>query len=213
MMEHDGGSPMFRYIVDTLEFDGLRKVVETNFDIKANLPRNVFRTRFRHYSFMEYDLALSRHFWSYISLLNTSSDLADEQEILAYMIEPSGGEELYSRSGFFGLMVGRAGQSGLSYEAAAARPFSNEQFDCMNIISSKIAIFPKSGGWLLWGSRDLEICVLGHGNLRASEIGSDWASAEQALAFCKIPKGNQTERENFESIFLANYGEGQGGTI
>jgi hypothetical protein len=180
-------------------------MVNCHLNLSADFPRQLFADASNsRYSFCEYDLALSADFWRNVALLNKGLG-HDQEDIVIYMIEPRIGEDLRAGSGNYGLLVGDPNSSAEAYETATAMPFSAEPFDCMNIISSKIAICPTSATWFLFGSRYYEVCVLRHPNLSSFELGDEWVTAAAAIDQFFVG-GKSTIDEKFVIELERNYG-------
>ena len=190
-----------RYIYEEEEFNLLFSRFDKFFSLDGDLPHQIFRQPACKFSFSDYDILLSKDFWSHMPKL--SEDRVDE--ICVYMHQPSGGAELLRRTGVYGMLIASTSATANQYEIATANPFSRESFDCMNIISTKIFMLPTSSKWFAFACRKLEICIIAHPTLAAGDLGPDWFSANDALDLYGLNNRLKIGDEQFKRIFLDSY--------
>ena len=179
--------------------------VQTN-----RIPQRVFRSEYRRFAFVEFDLFSGPSFWSLLQALAASSL---DKCITTVAVEPHPVDYFHKEFGVYGaIQVDAVASSNDYYDALSSHP---EAWPADSLLDNSFVLtwFSESVQWLIWGERTSELAIVAlrdrfEPQVRslAEKAGIRLFSLDDALSLASLGFRNRTVPERWETDFRRNYG-------
>ncbi|AVM24720.1 hypothetical protein [Bacillus pumilus] len=146
------------FIRSEKEFKFCQNLVDHVFDIKKELPQQVFRKTFDCFLFQEFDWALSDDILPTIKEL---SAVTQDREFLTAVLQPDPAEYYLKEFGYYNWLKASVDITGEDYVNALWTHPKEPIADDIITNSYIVVWLSHSLKWAIWADRDMEICIIG----------------------------------------------------
>lgn len=193
-----------KFMKDKKQFEEALHLVTKMFNYEQRLPNLVYKVPFEKYVVLDFDHAMSRHFWSELEELIGLS--GDSFAIMA-VLDPHPIDYYYNEFSQYNLCVLQKGTTADEYWSMLEQGPEESPADAILINSEVVVWLSSSMKWAVWGERSYGICVLGFNN---GDIGDykceSWFTMDQAITdLVSLNFRNYTVPEEIASKLLKYY--------
>jgi len=178
------------------------------FIAENTFPERQFKTKYSFFSYLSFDNIFSEDFIE--SLLSFVMN-SDDTVINAVVIEPDCVDYYLKHFGIYGAFELGVESSAEEYLEIINVDPGNSPADAFIHRADRIVFFPRKGGWVLYGDRELEIVLCGFSNMSAKK---DFAtifqcgimnSPNEVIDYVKDNFINEELLKIFKEKLIANY--------
>lgn len=192
------------FMKDKKQFEEALHLVTKMFNYEQRLPNQVYKVPFEKTVVLDFDHAMSRHFWSELEELIGLS--GDSFAIMA-VLDPHPVDYYYNEFSQYNWCVLQKGATADEYWSMLEQGPEESPADSILINSEVVVWLSSTMKWAIWGERSYGICVLGFndGDIGDYECES-WFTMGQAITdLVSLNFRNHTVPEEIASKLLKYY--------
>jgi len=157
--------PSAPFIVDSAGFARLTARAGEIFCADRRLPEQVFRSGFKDFAFLEFDVLLFREFWD---VLADCARSCGDEDISVIVHEPDPEAYYFGNFQRYGVLDFERNATATEYKQAFLAEPENSPADALQYVASVISWSGSSREWGFWGERDFGVAIAAKRNANMS---------------------------------------------
>jgi hypothetical protein len=191
------------FIKDTNDFEEASRLVSNVCYDEERLPNQVFKVPFQNTVVLDFDHAMSYHFWDE---LEQFTDIFGDSYVIMAVLDPHPVNYYYNEFSQYNWCMLKKGTTADEYWNTLKQSPINSPADSILSNSEVVVWLPSSMKWALWGERSYGICVLGFSDDIDDYKGESWFTMDKAITdLVSLNFRNYTVPEEISSKLMKFY--------